>query len=64
MRPGCQRVVAEAMKDFMENGVDRIKFIVHLGDSFYCDGVGGMTTTVGHSSGRISTVTKMCPVTS
>ena len=40
VRPGCQRVVAEAMKDFMESEGDRIKFIVNLGDSFYCDGVG------------------------
>ena len=41
VRPGCQRVVAEAMKDFMESEGDRIKFIVNVGDSFYCDGVGG-----------------------
>ena len=64
VRPGCQRVAAEAMKDFMESEDDRIKFIVHVGDSFYCDGVGGMTTTVGHGSGRTSTVTKMRLVTS
>lgn len=29
------------MKDFMESEGDRIKFIVNVGDSFYCDGVGG-----------------------
>ena len=41
VRPGCQMVVAEAMKDFMESEGDRIKCIVNVGDSFYCDGVGG-----------------------
>ena len=25
----------------MESEGDRIKFIVNVGDSFYCDGVGG-----------------------
>ena len=41
VRPGCQMVVAEAMKDFMESEGDQIKFIVNVGDSFYYDGVGG-----------------------
>ena len=41
VRPGCQRVIAEEMKDFMDSEGDRIKFIVNLSDSFYCDGVCG-----------------------
>ena len=46
----------------MESEDDRIKFIVHVGDSFYCVGVGEMTTIVGHSSGRTFTVTKSDPM--
>ena len=39
MTLGCQRVVAETMKDLMESEGDRIDS--ERGDSFYCDGVGG-----------------------
>ena len=49
----------------MESEDDRIKFIVHVGDSLstMTESV-EMTTSVGHSSGRTSAMTKMRPITS
>jgi len=41
VRSGCQGVIADAMKDFMQSEGDRFRFIVNVGDSFYCDGVNG-----------------------
>ena len=52
MRPGCQRVVAETMKDLMESEGDRIKLTVNVVIISTATESVEMTTTVGHSSVR------------